>query len=168
MLRLARCLVPALLVACTETEPVARAPAPEPASPMGMTRAGAPPSAEPAMAPPGAASGDLASPSARVREAGVIDYEGDLAALAPLASRDESAAVRLAAVQRLADGETPVARAALRRALEDDDADVLAEAILAVTALQDRKAAPALRRLREHPDEEVRALAEDALFALAP
>ena len=98
----------------------------------------------------------------------MVGFEGELAELAPLATSDRSPEVRLAAVQRLADGETPVARAALRRALEDDDPDVLAEAILAVTAHGDRKAVPALRRLRTHPDDEVRALAEEALFALAP
>jgi HEAT repeat protein len=115
---------------------------------------------------PGGAEG-LASRSAAAREEAVLDFEGDLARLAPLATEDASPAVRVAAVQRLADGETPVARAALRRALEDDDPDVLAEAILAVTAADDRKAVPALRKLRVHADEEVRGLAEDALASLA-
>ncbi|MEN8161461.1 MAG: HEAT repeat domain-containing protein [Myxococcota bacterium] len=113
-------------------------------------------------------TGSLESRSASARQEAVVDFEGDLAELAPLATRDRSPEVRLAAVQRLADGETPVARAALRRALEDDDPDVLVEAIVAVTTQGDRKSVPALRRLRTHPDEEVRALAEDALFALAP
>jgi HEAT repeat protein len=110
----------------------------------------------------------LASRSAVTREEAVLDYEGDLAPLAPLATGDASPSVRLAAVQRLAEGETPVARAALRRALEDDDPEVLAEAILAVTMGEDRKAVPALRKLRTHPDDEVRGLADDALTALAP
>jgi len=120
-----------------------------------------------ALAPDAATPSSLARGAALAREEAVLGYEGELAALAPIAGEDASPAVRLAAVQRLADGDTPVARAALRRALGDSDPDVLAEAILAVTVLEDRKAVPALRRLRSHPDPEIRGLADDALFALA-
>jgi HEAT repeat protein len=123
-------------------------------------------SAEPSMAGPSDAA--LASPDPAERERAVLEFEGDLAALAPLASDDASADVRLAAVQRLAEGETPVVRAALRRALDDPDPGVVVEAILALSTLGDGAAIPSLERLRAHPDPEVRALAEDALGALAP
>jgi HEAT repeat protein len=119
-----------------------------------------------AMAPAGEAA--LASPDAAERERAVLDFDGDLAALAPLASGDASAEVRRAAVQRLAEGERPIELAALRRALDDPDPGVLVEAILALSALGDPKAKPALARLRAHSDAEVRALAEDALASLQP
>jgi len=179
-LRLSWLLVPLLLTACLEEKPVVapRDVPPTAGPPRTKTMAapgteGARMMAAPAMGArgvegpnPGGAEA-LASRSAAAREEAVLDFEGDLARLAPLATEDASPAVRVAAVQRLADGETPVARAALRRALEDDDPDVLAEAILAVTAGDDRQAVPALRKLRAHPDDEVRGLAEDALSSLA-
>lgn len=179
-MRLAWILVPLLLAACVEEKPVVAAPgagtmhaaspnmamAPPEMGEAGMQ--GTPEMGAPRMREAGSSDVEaLASRSAAAREDAVIDYEGDLAQLAPLATGDASPSVRLAAVQRLADGETPVARAALRRALEDEDPEVLAEAILAVTTAEDRKAVPALRKLRAHPDDEVRGLADDALIALA-
>jgi HEAT repeat protein len=122
-------------------------------------------SAEPSMAGPSDAA--LASADPAERERAVLEFEGDLAALAPIASDDASAEVRLAAVQRLAEGETPVVRAALRRALDDPDSGVVVEAILTLSTLGDRAAIPSLERLRAHPDPELRALAEDALGTLA-
>ncbi len=191
-MRVAWILLPTLLIACVEESPVVEArgtralhasttaptlAAPEPSA-RAATEMAAPDRAmaapdmamaRPDMAmAPATSRGSLTSRSPVAREEAVLDFEGDLAELAPLATGDGSAAVRRAAVQRLADGETPVTQAALRRALEDDDPDVLAEAILAVAALRDPKAAPALRRLRTHPDDEVRGLAEDALDAVAP
>jgi hypothetical protein len=112
--------------------------------------------------------GALASADAGKRERAVLDFEGDLAALAPLATDDASADVRRAAVQRLAEGERPIERATLRRALEDADPGVVVEAILALSALDEKTAIPALERLRAHPDSEVRALADEALDSLRP
>jgi len=108
----------------------------------------------------------LASADPDERERAVLDFEGDLAELVPLATEDPSADVRRAVVQRLADGERPVERAALRRALEDADPEVLVEAALALSALDEKTAIPALERLRAHPDPEVRAVADEALDAL--
>jgi HEAT repeat protein len=169
-----------LLTACLEEKPVAATrdvpPTAEPPRASAMVAPdaersrmmAAPEMGARGMEPPNRGGAEaLASRSAAAREEAVLDFEGDPAQLAPLATGDASPAVRVAAVQRLADGETPVARAALRRALEDDDPDVLAEAILAVTAGDDRQAVPALRKLRAHPDDEVRGLAEDALSSLA-
>lgn len=179
-MRLAWFLVPLLLTACMEEKPVvsARGAGTMRAAPPDMAMVppemgepgmqGTPEMGAPRMGEAGSSGVEaLASRSSVAREEAVLDYEGDLAQLAPLATRDASPSVRLAAVQRLADGETPVARAALRRALEDDDPEVLAEAILAVTTGEDRKAVPALRKLSAHPDDEVRSLADDALIALA-
>ena len=121
---------------------------------------------EPSLA--GANDAALASPDPAERERAVLDFEGDLADLAPLATDDTSAEVRRAAVQRLAEGERPIERAALRRALDDADPGVVVEAILALSTLGEATARPALERLRAHPDGEVRALAEDALESLEP
>jgi HEAT repeat protein len=171
-LRLTWFLMPLLLTACLEEKPVVAARDERLISESPRERTMAAPEMEMGagrMEGPRAGGAEaLTSRSAVAREEAVLDFEGDLTQLAPLATEDANAAVRVAAVQRLADGETPVARSALRRALEDDDPDVLAEAILAVMAGDDRKAVPALRRLRTHPDDEVRGLAEDALTALAP
>jgi hypothetical protein len=127
---------------------------------MRVTRPGDPPSR--------ARRAPLASADPGERERAVLEFEGDLAALAPLASDDASADVRRAAVQRLADGERPIERAALRRALGDTDPDVVVEAILALSALDEKSAIPTLERLRAHPDSEVRALAAEALDSLRP
>jgi HEAT repeat protein len=111
---------------------------------------------------PGLASRDPAE-----RAQAVLDFEGDLAELVPLATRDGDAEVRRAAVQRLAEGERPVERAALRAALDDADASVVVEAILALSTLGEPTARPAFERLRTHPDPEVRALAAEGLDALS-
>ncbi len=109
---------------------------------------------------------DLASSDADERERAVLEFEGDLARLGALATGDASAAVRRAAVQRLADGDGPAARSALRGALADSDAGVVSEAILALESLDDAAAIPALERLSEHTDADLRALAADALDTL--
>jgi len=113
-----------------------------------------------------AAPVSLASADAAERKRAVLEFEGDLAALGPLARDDASPAVRLAAVQRLAEGDLPGERAALRRALDDPDPVIVSEAILALEMQGDAQAIPALERLRVHPDAEVRALARDALASL--
>jgi hypothetical protein len=132
-------------------------------APMQEARAG-PASSGAAMRPPRTAA--LASRDPAAREQAVLDFEGDLAELAPLATGDGDASVRRAAVQRLAEGERPVERAALRAALDDADPGVVTEAILALSVLGEPTARPAFERLRTHPDPEVRALAEDGLEAL--
>ena len=76
--------------------------------------------------------------------------------------------MRRAAVQRLAEADGANERAALYRALDDTDPGVVAEAILALSVLDDAATRPAFERLLDHPDAELRALAEDALAALAP
>jgi HEAT repeat protein len=158
-------LLALLVTACADEEAVVRAAAPHtseadpPAAQMGRMRD------EPAT--PGAGAAALASADPAERERAVLEFEGDLAALAPLASGDASADVRRAAVQRLAEGERPLERAALRRSLDDPDSGVVVEAILALSTLGDGAAIPSLERLRAHPDPEVRALAEDALGSLA-
>jgi hypothetical protein len=181
--RIAWLLFAALCVACTDEEPIVRAdergvirvrPARPPAAPRASEEpmdALDAPRMRPAMPGDllaGASEAELASADAEERERAVLEFEGDLAELAPLASDDPSAAVRLAAVQRLADGERPIERAALRRTLEDADPGVVVEAILALSAQGERSALPALERLRAHPDAEVRAVADEALDSLRP
>jgi HEAT repeat protein len=160
-------LLALLVTACADEDTVVRAaalPSPDEDSP--AMQASPMRSAESSMA--GAGEAALASPDAAERERAVLEFEGDLAELAALATQDASADVRRAAVQRLAEGERPIERAALRRALEDADPSVLVEAILALSALGDMQSIPALERLRAHPDSELRALAEDTLASLRP
>jgi len=113
-----------------------------------------------------ASASNLASPDADERERAVLDFEGDVAQLGALATGDASPAVRRAAVQRLADGDGPAERSALRRALADTDASVVSEAIFALETQGDAAAIPALEGLSTHPDAELRALAADALDTL--
>jgi HEAT repeat protein len=165
-LRIAWLLSAAVLCACSDdaAEEPRMAMAPAPPEEPGMMR---PATAEEAgmRAAPAAA---LTSRDATEREGAVLDFEGDLAALAPLATDDPSAEVRRAAVQRLADADGTAERAALLRALDDADPGVVAEAILALSGLDDAAARPAFERLLTHPDPELRALAEDALASLEP
>jgi len=177
-LRITRLLLPLLLAACADKETIVHAREPRVIR-AASGRAETAPAADAPQAMAGRRMGVDApamstqraawlSAAPQERETAVLEFEGDLAELAPLATSDRIPEVRLAAVQRLAEGDTPVVRAALRRALEDADADVVAEAILAVAALDDRKAIPALKRLRAHPDAEIRGLADDTLDALRP
>lgn len=159
-------LLALLVTACADEETVVRATALPPDDDRPAMQASPMRSAESSMAGAGAAA--LASPDAAERERAVLEFEGDLAELATLATQDASADVRRAAVQRLAEGERPIERAALRRTLDDADPGVVVEAILALSALGDPHTVPALERLRAHPDSEVRALAEDTLASLRP
>jgi len=147
--------------------PGAPGPAPRPTSePAPLTA-----NSRPRFPPPGARmaaapDASLASDDPDERERAVLEFEGDLTALGPLARGDASPAVRLAAVQRLAEGDGPGERSALRRALDDPDATIVAEAIRALELAGDAASIPALERLRGHPDAEIRALAGEALTTL--
>lgn len=108
----------------------------------------------------------LSDPSPEVREDAVDDIEASGAALDPLAkiiTTDPSSDVRVAAIYSLKESEDPGAVDVLILALDDEDPEVLAEVIDALWFLEDRRALPHLRRMLDHPNEEVRDSAEFAL-----
>jgi hypothetical protein len=139
-----------------------------------------PETAEPSMREAGRMSGGaepalddarllLESEDAALREAGVYALEPNgvgLEALLLLTQSDPNAAVRRAAVNRIADAEGPAVTDALVRALRDADSGVVEEAVVALSFRMDPRAIPALEEIRSHADPDVRLAVEDALVLL--
>jgi HEAT repeat protein len=86
--------------------------------------------------------------------------------LAALAAGDPDAGVRRAAVMQLGAGEGSVVAPALTEALRDSDAGVVEEALVALAAVGDARAAAHVRPLLAHPDPEIQSLAEEAIETL--
>jgi hypothetical protein len=108
----------------------------------------------------------LLDPSAEVREdaAGNIEPVGiALDYLTETIRTDPSPDVRIAAASTLEDSEDPRALEALIMALQDENSAVLETVIDALVYLENRSAVPYLMPFLDHPDEDVRDSAENAM-----
>ena len=108
----------------------------------------------------------LSDPSAEVREEAAEDIQATgiaLDALAKLITTDPSPDVRAAAVYSLKESDDPGAVDVLILGLDDKDPEVLEEVIDGLWLLGDPRALPHLRRMVDHPNEDVRDSAEYAL-----
>ncbi len=111
----------------------------------------------------------LMDPSPEVREdaAGSIEPTGIvLDHLAIVVTSDPSPEVRIAAAGTLEDSKDPRALEAMILALQDENPEVLVEVIDALVSMENRLAIPYLQPFLEHPDEDVRDTAENALDQL--
>lgn len=111
----------------------------------------------------------MLDPSPEVREKAVDEIEPvgiALDYLTQIVTSDPSSQVRMAAVWTLEDSEDPKAYDALIRALQDQDPEVLEEVIDSLGYLGNKAAVPYLQPFLDHPDEDVRDAAEDALYQL--
>jgi hypothetical protein len=111
----------------------------------------------------------MLDPSPEIREKAVDEIEPvgiALDYLTQIVTSDPSAQVRMAAVWTLEDSEDPKAYDALIRALQDQDQEVLEEVIDSLGYLGNKAAVPYLQPFLDHPNEDVRDAAEDALYQL--
>jgi hypothetical protein len=111
----------------------------------------------------------LMDPSPEVREdaAGSIEPTGiALDHLASVVTTDPSPDVRMAAAGTLEDSKDPRAIDALILALQDENPEVLVEVIDALVYMENRLSIPYLQPFLDHPDEDVRDAAENALDQL--
>jgi len=107
------------------------------------------------------------SPEVRAEAAESIEPTGiALDHLASIVTSDPSPAVRIAAAETLEDSKDPRALEALIMALQDEHPEVLVGVIDALGYMENRLAIPYLQPFLEHPDEDVRDAAEDALYQL--
>ena len=111
----------------------------------------------------------LLDPSPDVRERAVDDIEPvgiALDYLTQIITTDPSAKVRMAAAWTLEDSADPKAYNALIQALQDKDPEVLEEVIDALGYIDNKTAIPYLQPFLDHPDEDVKSAAEDAIYRL--
>jgi HEAT repeat protein len=153
-----------------QTSPPAETPAPPPAAPPAakapaetMARPGAAPVQDPEVL--AEALNNLRSSDAEVRADAVLDIEPEGIGIRTLVDtlRDPDPEVRLAVISQLEDGESPEAVAGIVSALGDGDPEVVLEAIDALEFVGDENVLGDLRRLVDHPNQEVREAAEDAI-----
>jgi HEAT repeat protein len=108
----------------------------------------------------------LSDPSPEAREEAAEDIQATgiaLDALAKLITTDPSPDVRAAAVYSLKESDDPGAVDVLILGLDNEDPEVLEEVIDGLWFIGDRRAYSHLRRMLEHPNEDVRDAAEYAL-----
>jgi len=104
------------------------------------------------------------SPEVRAEAAEELEATGDgLVYLATIMATDPSSEARVAAIYPLKNSEDPRAVDILIVALNDEDLEVVEEAIDALWFLGDERAIPYLLPLQEHPNEEIR---ETAVYAI--